>query len=88
MEEKVKKVKCSIFVSKNEAIEKITKAINETSDFKRKKMLAKDLAKQAEELLTCKYSNQRRIECGVCQEISKIRLKTAQLIIKAAELKT
>lgn len=82
------RIKCPLFVSKNEDAKQIAKAINEATDIKKKKTLAKDyLAKQAEELLTCKYFRRGRVECKMCQEISKTRLKTAQLIIKAAELK-
>jgi len=50
-------------------------------------MLAKDLARRAEELLACEYFNKKKKECKICQEIAKLRKQTAELIIRAGQLK-
>jgi len=84
MEEKeeIEKIKCALFKAKNESIEKIAKFINETKNIKQKSRLAERLMKEAKELLSCQQFNERRLECQICQKISELRRKTADLIIK------
>ena len=83
----IKKIKCAIFKSKNEAIEGVTKAINEAEDIERKAHLAERLIKEAEELLACKYFDEKRTDCKICHYIAKLRKQTADLILKAKQLK-
>ena len=83
----IKKIKCVIFQSKNETIERITKAINKAENTKEKATLAKKLLGEAEDLLSCKHFGEKRAECKICQYISKIRERTANLILKAGQIK-
>ncbi|MFH1968062.1 MAG: hypothetical protein ABIJ84_01600 [bacterium] len=83
----IKKIKCAIFQPKNESIKKITQKINETQNIKEKASLSKYLLKDVEDLLSCKYFDKKRSGCKICQYISKIRKKTAELILKVEQLK-
>jgi len=83
----IKKINCALFSSKNEIITRITAAINEATNIKKKAALAKDLVQQVEELLSCKYFNKEKRSCEICQTITKARKLTAELIIRAGELK-
>ena len=85
---KEKKIKCPIFQSKNEEIEGVTKAINEAENIERKALLAERLIKEAEDLLSCEYFDEKRADCKICHYIADLRKKTANLILKAKELKT
>ena len=80
----IKKIKCTIFKSKNEAIEGVTKAINESEDVERKAHLAERLIKEAEELLVCKHFDEKRADCKICHYIANLRIKTANLIIRTS----
>ncbi|MEW6407908.1 MAG: hypothetical protein AB1465_04415 [Patescibacteria group bacterium] len=85
--EEEKQIKCSIFYFKNETIEKITEAVNNAEDIQDKTRLALDLAHEVESLLTCKYFNEKRVDCRICRKLSEIRKQTTELIIKAQEFK-
>ena len=84
----IKKIKCVIFQAKNETIERITQAINEAKDVKGKAVIAQKLLNEVEELLTCKHFSRGEAECKICHYIANLRKKTANLILKAKELKT
>jgi len=85
--QKIKKIKCVIFQSKNEEIEKITKAMNEAKTIERKVYLAKRLISEVEELLSCEHFEKKKAECRICHYIARLRKNTAELIIEAKELK-
>jgi len=85
--EKIKKIKCVIFQSKNEEIGKITKAINEAEDVEKKAHLAERLVREVEELLSCEHFDKKRAECKICHYVARLRKNTAELIIEAKELK-
>ena len=87
-EKNIKKIKCAIFKSKNETIEGITKAINEAENIEKKAQLAERLIKEANEILSCEHFDEKRIDCEICHYIANLRKKTANLILKAKELKT
>lgn len=84
----IKKIKCAIFQSKNEIIAGITKAINEAEEVEKKAHLADGLIKEVETLLICKHFDEKRADCKICHYIAKLRKQTANLIIKAKQLKT
>lgn len=85
---RVKKIKCLLFQAANETIKKITQAINEEKNVEQKAMLAQKLVGLVEELLKCEYFSEERAECRACQTVSKIRKKTANLILKVGEVET
>ena len=84
----IQKIKCSIFKSKNEEIEGITKAVNEAENIKKKAYFAERLVKEVEDLLFCEHFDEKRAECKICHYIADLRKRTANLILKAKELKT
>ena len=86
-EKEIKKINCALFSSKNEIMTRITAAINDAQDVKKKAVFAKELIRQAEGLLSCKYFNKEKRSCEICQTITKARKLTAELIIRAGELK-
>ena len=85
-EERLQRISCPIFSSKNEAMEKFATAINEAANIQKKAYIAACLIKEAEALLNCQYANKRKINCRICQKISELRKKTAELVTKAREL--
>lgn len=87
-EKNIKKIKCVIFKSKNETIEGITKAINEAENIEKKAQLAERLIKEANEILSCEHFDEKRVDCKICHYIANLRKETANLILKAKELKT
>lgn len=87
-EKNIKKIKCTIFKSKNETIEGITKAINEAENIEKKAQLAERLIKEANEILSCEHFDEKRVDCKICHYIANLRKETANLILKAKELKT
>ena len=87
-EQKIKKIKCPVFTSKNEEIEKINKAINEAGEIGGKARLAERLIKEVDELINCKLFDEKRAGCKICHYIADLRKKTANLILKTKELKT
>jgi len=84
----IKKIKCSIFQSKNEEIEGLTKVINKAENIERKALLAERLIKEAEDLLSCEYFDEKKIGCKLCHYITNLRKETANLILKTKELQT
>lgn len=84
----IKKIKCVIFQAKNEIIERITQAINEAKDVKGKAVIAQKLLDEVEKLLCCKHFIRGKAECKICHYIADLRKRTANLILKAKELKT
>ena len=84
----IQKIKCSIFKSKNEEIEGITKAINEAENIEKKAQLAERLIKEANEILSCEHFDEKRVDCKICHYIADLRKRTANLNLKAKELKT
>ena len=84
----IKKIKCTIFKLRNEDIEGITKAINEAENIEKKAQLAERLIKEANEILSCEHFDEKRVDCKICHYIADLRKKTANLILKAKELKT
>lgn len=82
----IKKIKCTIFHSKNETIEGITKAINEAENVERKAHFAERLVKEAGALLSCRHFDEKRVECKICHYIVKIRKRAAGLILRARNL--
>ncbi|MDP2967224.1 MAG: hypothetical protein Q8N87_02330 [bacterium] len=87
-EKKIKKIKCPIFTSKNEEIEKINKAVNEAGEIGGKAHLAERLIKEANKILSCEHFDEKRVDCKICHYIANLRKETANLILKAKELKT
>ena len=81
---KQKEVKCAVFKSKNETIEIIIRAINETEDIKRKTRFAERIIQEMGVLLLCEYFDERRADCKICHYVANLRKKTANLILKAS----
>lgn len=80
-------MRCPIFKSKNEEIEEINKAINKAKEIGEKAYLAEKLIKEANRLLACKLFEVQKPECKICHYLADLRKKTANLILKAKELK-
>ena len=84
----IKKIKCPIFKAKNEEIEGVTKAINEVENIEKKAYFVERLMGEVENLLSCEHFDEEKAECKICHYIANLRKKTANLILKAKELKT
>lgn len=73
----IKKIKCPIFKAQNESIEKITKAINQAENIKEKAVLARNLLRQVQRLLSCEHFNKEKVECKICHSVAELRQRTA-----------
>ena len=67
---------------------RINKAINEAGEIGGKARLAERLIKEVDELINCKFFDEKKAECKICHYIADLRKKAANLILKAKELKT
>lgn len=86
-DKKTKKIKCAVFQTENKKIEKLTKAINTARDVEIKARFAEKLQELVNVLLFCEKFDDESPDCKICHLISNLRRRTANLIIKAKELK-
>ncbi|MBI5400393.1 hypothetical protein HZB07_07330 [Candidatus Saganbacteria bacterium] len=80
------KITCSIFKKQEVAIRAITDKINAAKGIEEKAVLASELGKEAEALLSCLDYNGEELDCQNCDFIANMQKETADLIIKAKKL--
>ncbi len=80
------KINCPTFQKQEPAIEDITAKINNAKDVIEKAEFAKNLQEEVNVLLSCPDYDEKITDCNNCRFISKVRTKTADLVIKAEKL--
>jgi hypothetical protein len=75
-----------LFPKKEAKIERLTEAINRAPTAAEKAPLAQDLIDVVDVLLACEAYDEENVNCRLCQNFSKLRRKTATLILKARGL--
>jgi hypothetical protein len=79
-------INCSIFLSEEKVIKRLTKEINETKNVEQKAVKAQELIDEEDTLLSCKDYNAKNEDCKNCRIISDLRKKTAEIVVKAQKL--
>ncbi len=75
-----------LFSEQEEAIERLTQAINEAPSTEEKGARAQELLDAVNVLLDCEHYDETNKNCQLCREIAELRRKTAKLVIKASQL--
>lgn len=86
MSEENAEISCSIFQKQEPVIKDIIAKINSAKGVLAKAEFAEELQKEVDALLSCPDYNQGKIECNSCYFITKVRKKTADLVIQAKKL--
>lgn len=77
---------CPIFQKQESTIRDITDKINAIQGVAGKAVLAEELRKEVEALLSCSEYKNESLDCKNCRFIANLRRKTANMIIKAKKL--
>lgn len=80
------KIDCPMFQKQEPTIKEITHKINNTKGVQEKAVLAGELQKEVDVLLTCPDYKDTSLVCKNCHFIANLRRKTAELIIKAKKV--
>ena len=75
-----------LFQSQEEEIARLTQEINQARTAAEKAPRAQALIEAADVLLACKQYDEESLDCRLCRNFSKLRRKTASLIVKAGNL--
>ena len=86
MQKEEPKINCAIFQKQELVIKDITDKINKAKGVRQKAKFAEELQKEVNVLLSCSDHDPKKVDCMNCHTIAKIRVKTADLIIKAKKL--
>ena len=86
MDDLTARIQCSIFRAQEEHVQRLTEQINQARSVVGKAPLAKELCQSARDLLDCEKYQDYSLDCAYCQQFSKLRRKTAQLILVARRL--
>jgi hypothetical protein len=86
MQKEEGKINCEIFKKQEPVIKDITDKINKAKEIREKAKFAEELQKEVNVLLSCSDHDPKRVDCMNCHTIAKIRVKSANLIIKAKKL--
>jgi len=86
MQKEEARINCEIFKKQEPVIKDITDKINKAKDVQAKATFAEELQKEVNVLLSCSDYDTKKVDCMNCQTIAKLRVKTADLIIKAKKL--
>jgi len=70
---RVQKIRCPLFRSKRDQIEKIEVAIVEEEDIKKRIFLIEKLLDELKDIIKCEYFKEGKIDCKICQDIIKLR---------------
>lgn len=87
-ENRQKSIRCPIdlFSEQEAKIERLTEAINRAPTATEKAPLAQDLIEAVDVLLACEQYDEENVNCRLCRNFSKLRRKTAALVMKAGKL--
>lgn len=80
------KINCQTFHKQDNAIKAVTDRINAAEGVQKKAPHAKDLKKELDVLVSCPDYNDKSLDCGNCRFVTNLRMRTANLIIKAERL--
>ena len=80
------KINCATFQKQEPVIRDITDKINKAKGVQDKAKFAEELQKEVNVLLSCSDHDAKKVDCMNCHTIAKLRVKTADLIIKAKKL--
>ncbi|MCX6054964.1 MAG: hypothetical protein NTZ74_08640 [Chloroflexi bacterium] len=82
------KIQCPInlFSQKEEEIDQLTLMINQVQSAAQKEPIALDLIENVQVLLECQSFDEGNINCSLCQNISQLRLKTYNLVVKSGRV--
>ena len=86
MQKEETKINCTIFQKQEPVIRDITDKINKAKGVQGKAKFAEKLQKEVNVLLSCSDHDAKKVDCMNCHTIAKLRVKTADLIIKAKKL--
>ena len=86
MQKEEAKINCTIFQKQEPVIKDITDKINKAKNVQGKARFAEELQKEVNVLLSCSDHDAKKVDCMNCHTIAKLRVKTADLIIKAKKL--
>ena len=81
-------IHCTIglFPRQEEEINRLTQAINQARTAAEKAPWAQALIETVDVLLACEQYDEESLDCRLCRNFSKLRRKTAALVIKAERL--
>ena len=81
-------IQCPIdlFPKQEEEISRLTQAINQVQGAAQKAPFALTLIEAVEVLLACQSYDQENPNCYMCRNISQLRFKTYNLVVKAGRL--
>ena len=80
------KINCPAFQKQEPVIKDITAKINKAKDVLEKAEFSKKLQEEVNVLLSCPDYDEKSTDCNNCRFITKVRAKTAGLIIKVERL--
>ena len=86
MKENKAKIDCPAFQKQESIIKDITDRINRAKGVQEKARFAEELLKEVSVLLSCPDHNGKKSDCKNCHLIANLRMKTANLIIRAKKL--
>ncbi|MBS1165402.1 MAG: hypothetical protein H6R00_1427 [Proteobacteria bacterium] len=75
-----------IFAGREAEIVRLTDTLNRTANLKAKAAESTLLREAADQLLVCTFREADNINCRLCQEFSRLRVNTADLILRTAQL--
>jgi len=76
----------NLFSQQEEKIQRLTQSINNAGSAAQKLPYAEALIEEVEVLLTCESYSEENSNCQYCRNISELRKKTANLVIKAGRI--
>ena len=81
-------IQCPIdlFSKQEEEIGRLTLTINQVQSADQKAPYAQALIEEVEVLLACQSYDQENLNCRLCRNISRLRFKTYNLVVKAGRL--
>jgi len=75
-----------LFHQQEEEIGRLTQVINQVQTAAQKKPYAQALIDAVDVLLACQSYDQENLNCRLCRNISQLRFKTYNLVVKAGGL--
>jgi hypothetical protein len=76
----------NLYSRQEEKIQRLTESINNAKSAAQKLPYAEALIEEVEVLLSCESFSEQNSNCQYCQNIAKLRKKTANLVIKAGRI--
>ncbi|MFH1798248.1 MAG: hypothetical protein ABH844_02730 [Candidatus Omnitrophota bacterium] len=80
------KIRCPIFVKREEKINTLVDKINKEDEAREKTKFAKELQEAVNVLFSCSKYDSNNFDCKKCHFIAGLRKKTADLIINIGDM--